>query len=206
SRDHPGSTSESLMPRSATKRQSAPTELGALPEWNLADLYPAPESPLLRQDLDRADRDTKDFAGKWRGRLAGLPGGELAAAIAEYEALSDLLGRIGSYATLHYVGDTTDAARQKFYGDINQKLNDFTTRLILFELELNRIEDKDLGRALKVEALAHSRPWLDDLRKERPPQLEDRIEELFHEKSLPGWTAWNRLFDETLAALKFTVD
>src|SRR5262245_24020550 len=83
---HPGSTSESLMPRSATQRQSARAELGALPEWNLADLYPAPESPQLRQDLDRADRDTKQFAGKWRGRLAGLPGGELAVAIAEYEA------------------------------------------------------------------------------------------------------------------------
>src|SRR5262245_47773803 len=102
------STAESLMSRSATKRQSARAELGALPEWNLADLYPAPDSPLLRRDLDRADRDTKDFAGKWRGRLAGLPGGELAAAIAEYEALSDLVGRIGSYAALHYVGDTTD--------------------------------------------------------------------------------------------------
>jgi oligoendopeptidase F len=194
------------MPRSATKRQPESAELGALPEWNLADLYPAPDSPLLRQDLERADRDTKDFAGKWRGRLAGLPGGDLAAAIAEYEALSDLVGRIGSYATLYYVGDTTDAARQKFYGDINQKLNDLTTRLIFFELELNRIDDKDLEKSLQVETLAHYRPWLDDLRKERPHQLEDRIEELFHEKSLTGWTAWNRLFDETMAALKFTVD
>ena len=194
------------MPRSATKRQPDSAELGALPEWNLADLYPAPDSPLLRQDLERADRDTKDFAGKWRGRLAGLPGGDLAAAIAEYEALSDLVGRIGSYATLYYVGDTTDAARQKFYGDINQKLNDLTTRLIFFELELNRIDDKRLEEALQTPALAHYRPWLEDLRKERPHQLEDRIEQLFHEKSLTGWTAWNRLFDETMAALKFAVD
>jgi oligoendopeptidase F len=199
-------SSESQMPRSATKRQPARAELGALPEWNLADLYRAPDSPLLRQDLERADRDARSFAAKWRGRLADLPGGELAAAIADYEALSDLIGRIGSYATLHYVGDTTDPARQKFYGDINQKLNDLTTRLIFFELELNRIDEKHLGKALRVDALAHYRPWLDDLRKERPHQLEDRIEELFHEKSLTGWTAWNRLFDETLAALKFTVD
>ncbi len=62
-----------------------------------------------------------------------------------------MLGRIGSYATLYYVGDTTDAARQKFYGDINQKLNDLTTRLIFFELELNRIDDKDLEKSLQVE-------------------------------------------------------
>jgi oligoendopeptidase F len=194
------------MPRSAAASTSDRAELGALPEWNLADLYPAPDSSALRRDLERADRDTQSFAQKWQGRLADLPGAELAAAIADYEALSDLLGRVGSYASLYYVGDTTDPARQKFYGDINQRLNELTTRLIFFELELNRIDDKRLEEALQTPALAHYRPWLEDLRKERPHQLEDRIEQLFHEKSLTGWTAWNRLFDETMAALKFAVD
>jgi oligoendopeptidase F len=194
------------MPRSAAASTSDRAELGALPEWNLADLYPAPDSSALRRDLERADRDTQSFAQKWQGRLADLPGAELAAAIADYEALSDLLGRVGSYASLYYVGDTTDPARQKFYGDINQRLNELTTRLIFFELELNRIDDKRLAEALQTPALAHYRPWLEDLRKERPHQLEDRIEQLFHEKSLTGWTAWNRLFDETMAALKFAVD
>jgi oligoendopeptidase F len=193
------------MPRSAAATSDR-AELGALPEWNLADLYPAPDSSALSRDLERADRDTQSFAAKWQGRLADLPGAELAAAVADYEALSDLLGRIGSYASLYYVGDTTDPARQKFYGDINQRLNELTTRLIFFELELNRIDDKRLAEALETPALAHYRPWLEDLRKERPHQLEDRIEQLFHEKSLTGWTAWNRLFDETMAALKFTVD
>jgi len=194
------------MPRSAAATTSDRAELGALPEWNLGDLYPAPDSSALRRDLERADRDTQSFAQKWQGRLADLPGAELAAAIADYEALSDLLGRVGSYASLYYVGDTTDPARQKFYGDINQRLNELTTRLIFFELELNRIDDKRLEEALQTPALAHYRPWLEDLRKERPHQLEDRIEQLFHEKSLTGWTAWNRLFDETMAALKFAVD
>jgi oligoendopeptidase F len=194
------------MPRSAAATTSDRAELGALPEWNLADLYPAPDSSALRRDLERADRDTQSFAQKWQGRLADLSGAELAAAIADYEALSDLLGRVGSYASLYYVGDTTDPARQKFYGDINQRLNELTTRLIFFELELNRIDDKRLAEALQTPALAHYRPWLEDLRKERPHQLEDRIEQLFHEKSLTGWTAWNRLFDETMAALKFAVD
>ena len=194
------------MPAIAATETTDRAGLGALPEWNLADLYPAPDSPALGRDIARADRETQSFAEKWRGRLADLSGAELATAIAGYEALSDLLGRIGSYASLHYVGDTTDPARQKFYGDINQRLNDLTTRLIFFELELNRIDDRHLERALAVPALAHYRPWLEDLRKERPHQLDDRIEQLFHEKSLTGWNAWNRLFDETMAALKFKVD
>jgi oligoendopeptidase F len=180
--------------------------LGDLPEWNLADLYPAPDSPAFRSDLDRARALAAAFQAAWKGKLAGSPGEALAAAVRAYEALSDLIGRVGSYATLHYVGDTTDPARQKFYGDVNQALTEITTGLLFFELELNRIDDAVMAKALETPALAHYRPWLDDLRRERPHQLEDRIEELFHEKSLTGRGAFNRLFDETMASLKFDVD
>jgi oligoendopeptidase F len=182
-----------------------------LPEWNLDDLYPGPRSKELAADLERATREAKAFAESWRGKLAEIAatpeGGEtLGRAVKQYEALSDLLGRIGSYATLYYVGDTTDSERAKFYGDIQQKLTDISTRLLFFELELNRVDDEPMDRALAAPALARYRPWIDDLRKERPHQLEDRIEELFHEKALTGWTAWNRLFDETMSALRFNVE
>ena len=55
-------------------------------------------------------------------------------------------------------------------------------------------------------ALGHYRPWIEDVRKEKPYQLEDRVEQLFHEKSVTGRGAWNRLFDETMTSLRFTVD
>ena len=54
-------------------------------------------------------------------------------------------------------------------------------------------------------ALGHYRPWLEDIRKDKPYQLEDRIEQLFHEKSVTAYSAWNRLFDETIASLRFKV-
>ena len=73
--------------------------------------------------------------------------------------------------------------------------------LLFFTLELNRIDDAALERAMGDPALGHYRPWLEDVRKEKPYQLEDRVEELFHEKSVTGAGAWNRLFDETLGAL-----
>ena len=43
------------------------------------------------------------------------------------------------------------------------------------------------------------------MRKDKPYQLEDRVEQLFHEKSVTGYSAWNRLFDETIARLRFKV-
>jgi oligoendopeptidase F len=181
-------------------------KLGSLPEWNLADLYASPDDPAFAADLKRGEAEARRFAETYKGKLASLAGDELAQALKAYEALSDVLGRTGSYAQLHYVGNTTDPARAKFYGDASAKLTDISAILLFFELELNKIADDELAVKLKVPALAHYRPWIDNLRKEKPYQLDDKIEELFLEKSQTGYSAWNRLFDESLAEMRFTVD
>jgi oligoendopeptidase F len=185
---------------------AASSALGTLPEWNLADLYAAPNAPEFAADMKKGEAEAKVFATKYKGKLAGLDGAALAAALEDYEALSDLLGRTGAYAQLYYVGDTTDPKRAKFYGDVTAKMTEISTALLFFELELNRIEDAALEGAMQVKALAHYRPWIENLRKEKPHQLEDKLEELFLEKSQTGYSAWNRLFDETMADLRFTVD
>jgi oligoendopeptidase F len=187
-------------------QMTASAALGVLPEWNLADLYAGPDAPEFKADMDRGEADARAFAARYRGKLATLSGAELAQALKEYEALSDLLGRTGSYAQLYYVGDTTDPARGKFYGDVNARMTDIYALLLFFELELNRIDDAALNASMQVPALAHYRPWIENLRMEKPYQLDDRIEELFLEKSQTGAMAFNRLFDETIAGLRFVVD
>jgi oligoendopeptidase F len=185
---------------------AAAPNLGPLPEWNLADLYASPDAPEFAADMKKGEELSKAFAQKYRGKLASLGGGELAEALKDYEAISDLLGRTGSYAQLYYVGDTTDAKRGKFYGDVSAKLTEISTLLLFFELELNRIEDEALEKAMETPALAHYRPWIENLRKEKPYQLDDKLEELFLEKSQTSAAAFNRLFDETMAGLRFEVD
>jgi oligoendopeptidase F len=196
---------------SAVTTTPAEKDLGPLPEWDLSALYASPDSPLLAEDLVRAHREAEAFAAAWRGKLAGMvagpqDGARLAAVVNAYEALQELLGRLASFASLHYVGDTTDPARAKFYGDVQEKLTNASSQLLFFELELNRLDDALLEAALADPALSRYRPWLTDIRLEKPYQLEDRVEELFHEKSITGYSAWNRLFDETIAALRFQVD
>jgi oligoendopeptidase F len=191
-------------------RASETLPLGTLPEWNLGDLYPAMDSTELRRDLEMSAARASAFQDKWKGRLAAeaQKGGQgrLGEAVEEYEALEDLIGRIASYAGLLYAGDTSDPARAKLYGDVQQKLTDVGSHVLFFQLELNRIDDALVDRALDSDArLARFRPWILDLRKDKPYQLEDRIEQLFHEKSLTGRAAWNRLFDETMTALRFKV-
>jgi oligoendopeptidase F len=195
---------------SARKKLSKPAKLGDLPEWNLKDLYPALDSPEVKRDLDLADSECAAFEQDFKGRLAALAAAEgagaaLAKAIKRYEAIDDRLGRLVSYASLVYAGNTTDPVHAKFYGDIQERITAGSLHLLFFTLELNRIDDAQLEAAMRDPALGHYRPWIEDVRKEKPYQLEDRVEELFHEKSVTGYSAWNRLFDETIASLRFKV-
>ncbi|HEX3504951.1 MAG TPA: M3 family oligoendopeptidase [Xanthobacteraceae bacterium] len=184
--------------------------LGRLPEWNLNDLYTGLDDPAIKRDLDRADADCIAFEEAYKGKLAALAsasdgGKQLAETVSRYEAIDDLMGRIGSYAGLVHAGDTLDPARTKFYGDVQERMTAASTHLLFFTLELNRIEDAILEKAMDAPALGHYRPWLEDVRRYKPYQLEDRVEQLFHEKSVTGYSAWNRQFDATIANLRFKV-
>jgi oligoendopeptidase F len=190
-------------------QSSASADLGDLPQWDLTDLYPAMDAPEVTADLKEALDRSKTFEASYKGRLAELTKDNVAAlvtAIRAYEDLEDLMGRLISFAGLVYAGNTIDPASQKFYGDVQEQITTASSHLLFFMLEMNVIDDAVMDAALNDEHLAHYRPWIEDLRKDKPYQLEDRVEQLFHEKSVTGSSAWNRLFDETMASLKFEVD
>jgi oligoendopeptidase F len=185
----------------------AVSALGSMPEWDLSDLYPDPKSPKVVTDIAEARSRSKDLKERYQGKIAGLgrDGAALAEAVAAYESLSDLIGRLGSYAGLLYAADTSDPDRAKFYGDIQEQITVISSDLLFFELELNKIEDADLAAALQVPALAKYKPWLDDLRKEKPYQLDETLEKLFLEKAMTSRSAFDRLFNETMTGLRFEV-
>ena len=181
-------------------------KLGVLPEWDLTDLYPGMDSPDLAADMERAEEACKKISRCYEGKLAGLSGNELAAAIAEYEAIDRTLGRVMSFAGLLYYQNTSDPQRAKFMGDIQGRVTVLTQPLVFFSLEMNRIDGKALEAALAESAdLMRYKPWLDRLRVMRPHQLSDELEKFLHDQSVVGATAWNRLFDETMAGLTFDV-
>ena len=196
--------------KSAVRRGVRPQSAGRrrLPEWNLEDLYSGLADPAIKRDLDRADVECAAFEDAYRGKLAGFAaaadgGATLGAAVRRYEAIDDLMGRLSSFAGLIHAGDTLDPARTKFYGDVQERLTAASIHLLFFTLELNRIDDAILDKAMADPALGHYRPWLEDVRRYRPYQLEDRVEQLFHEKSVTTYSAWNRHFDATIANLRF---
>jgi oligoendopeptidase F len=176
-----------------------------LPLWDLTDLYDGTESAALRRDLEESKARAAAFRGEYAGKLEGLSATELAQALAQYEVIEEVLGRIMSYAQLLFSGDGSDPKISRFYQSMNEKVTDISSDLLFLTLELNRLDEQALSAKLADSALASWKPWLDDLRIFKPHQLSDEIERLLHEKEVTGASAWSRLFDETMAALRVPV-
>ncbi|MBL1234796.1 MAG: M3 family oligoendopeptidase [Rhodobiaceae bacterium] len=186
------------------------TQQDALPVWDLSALYEEPVEPKVAKDIATVAQGAKDFSAKYKGQVSSLAqagsGEALAAAIGEFEALEEILGRLYSYAGLLYATDTTAPAHGKLYGDVQAQAALISADMLFFTLELNGIEDAPLETLMAdCAALGRYRPWLRDLRLEKPYQLDDAQERLLLEKSVTGRSAWNRLFDDTMARLRFDV-
>ena len=178
---------------------------GGLPAWDLGDLYPGRDSARLAEDLALAESEAIAFAARHRGKLGDLAPDAFGAAIATYERLDERLARMTSYADLTYAGDQSDPAIGRFYQTIQERVNAIATHTLFFTLEINRLSDGDLAAKLASPAVARYAAWLRELRAFRPHQLEDELEKLLHEKHVTGRAAWTRLFDETMAGLRFPV-
>lgn len=182
-------------------------ELGPLPEWDLSALYSGPEDPAITRDMDQVSAEAAAFAERYEGKLASLDAAGFLECIREYEAIQTRAGRVMSYVGLRHYQNTLDPARAKAYGDAETRITEATTPLVFFSLELNRLEDAHLEALLAADPdLARYRPVLDRIRAMKPYQLSDELERFLHDQSVVGAAAWNRLFDETMAGLTFTVD
>ncbi|MGO1120118.1 M3 family oligoendopeptidase [Rhodovibrionaceae bacterium A322] len=185
---------------------AADQALGTLPEWDLTDLFPSSDGPELQEALARLTEEATAFRKDFEGRVADLSGAELGGAIARCEALEESLGRVTSYAQLVYSGNISDPENARFFQSMQEKATALSSELLFFTLEINKLDDDQLTALMSDASLAAYEPWLRDLRSFRPHQLPDEHEKLLHEKQITGRSAWNRLFDETMAGLTFELD
>ena len=181
-------------------------DLGKLPVWDLRDLYPAPDAPEVMRDFEWLETACADFATRYEGKLAELDAAGMLDCVLAYEEIDITAGRLMSYPGLRYYQMTTDSARAKFMADAQDRVTVATTPLVFFSLELNRLDDAHLDGLLGADpALGRYRPVFERMRALRPHQLSDELERFLHDQSTVGAAAWNRLFDETMAGLSFTV-
>jgi oligoendopeptidase F len=193
-------------PRPLFDKDSRGGGLGNLPEWDLSDLYTAPDAAEVKRDMDWLEKACAEFAADYEGKLAIQKADGMLTCIRRYEKIEGIAGRIMSYAGLRYYQNTVDAARAKFMADCQDKITTFTTALVFFSLEFNRIpEDAYIKTFSANPDIARYKPVFDRMRAMRPYQLSDELEKFLHDQSTVGAAAWNRLFDETMAGLTFPV-
>ncbi|GAB5389777.1 MAG: M3 family oligoendopeptidase [Alphaproteobacteria bacterium] len=177
-----------------------------LPHWDLTDFYASPDAPEVEADFARAKTMADALVASWRGTLDKRDGDQLATAMQDYQALDELLARLASYASLLYAGDMSDETIAAFQADVNDRVTDLSGQVIFFTLELNALSEERLDALYAdSDALQHWRPWLNQLRQWRPHQLDEKLEQLFNDKSTTSRSAWVRLFDETMARMRFTI-
>ena len=180
--------------------------LGELPEWDLDDLYPSPDSKRISEDIGWLKVECKAFASDYEGKLSSLTANNMLMCIKRYEKIEMVSGRIMSYAGLRYYQKTTDETRTKFLTDNQDKITNITSDLIFFSLEINKLVEHKLNALLKTNAdLRRYKPIFDRLRSMRSHQLNKELELYIHDLSTVGSSSWNRLFDETITGLEFRI-
>ena len=194
------------LPRPVFDANASAKAFGELPDWDLRDLYAAPDAPGFASDLDRVQSKSADFASSYQGKLDSLDAAGLLACVLAYEEISRIAGRVMSYTGLRYSQNTMDPARAKQLADAEVRVTDATAPLVFFSLEFNRLDENHLQKLLNENAdLARYQPVFRRMRAMKRYQLSDEIERLLHDQSVVGASAWNKLFDETMAGMAFTV-
>ena len=194
------------IPTFDSEHAKGSSELGQLPDWNLSDLYTSTDAQELESDLNWLEKECDKFAKDYEGKLKLLSANEMLNCVVRNEKISSISGRIISYAGLRYYQKTTDADRAKFLSDMQEKITVFTTKLVFFSLEINSLEDELLEKLfLENVELSRYKPIFEKIRALKPYQLSDEIEKFLHDLGIVG-DAWEKLFDETIAGLKFKID
>jgi oligoendopeptidase F len=173
--------------------------------WDLSDLYSGREDPRLSSDLSQSLERAASLGQRFRGRVASLSAGELAAAVAEYEAILEMAGRAGTFAYLDWSTGTEDPPRGALLARL-QEHSALQQRLLFLELEWAQVPDERAKELLSSPELSHHRFWLLLSRRYRPHLLSEPEEKILAEKGVTGRAAWVRLFEELHSAARYELD
>jgi oligoendopeptidase F len=174
--------------------------------WDLSDLYSGGDDPRIEQHVEETDSAAAAFRERYYGRVAELSPAELLEAIEERERIESIFTRAIYFAHLQYATDMTDSPRGALVARLTEKGATIDTQLLFFGLELAELEDEQADVFLASDELEHWRHWLRNIRKFRPHVLTEPEEKILTEKAVSGFSAWDRLYDELLGAIKVDLD
>jgi oligoendopeptidase F len=175
-------------------------------EWDLGPLVGGDGADGATRLLEEARERARAFAEQHAGRVAELDGEALRDAMHELEAINDLVGRAGSYASLRFSTDTADPERGALLQLVQERATEIQTLLLFFELEWAALDDAAAESLLAADGLDFCRHYLRSARRYRPHLLSEPEEKVLAEKSIASQAAWARLFGELVSALRIDLN
>ncbi len=179
------------------------SQSAALVRWDLSDLYASPDDPRIAADMASVRVAAAAFQAAYKGRVASLSAAEVARALADFETLQEILGRLGSYAYLDWSTATEDPKRGKLLQQITEFGSEAGTYLVFWDVEYMAVPDATVQAWLAAPETARYRYHLESSRRYQPHILSEAEEHVLMKKSVTGAQAWVRYFDETLGAARF---
>jgi len=177
--------------------------------WDLRDLYSGVDDPNIGRDLDSALKRAQAFESAYRGKIdvpGGSPADALLAAVREMEGMSEQMDKPLIYASLVHAAKTDDPKHGALLARTREQRTVINKHLIFFDLEWVKVADEAVRRLLAEPSLARYRHYLEQKRAWRPHYLSEPEEKILEEKAVTGRAAFVRLFDETVASLRFAFE
>ncbi|MFQ3650431.1 MAG: M3 family oligoendopeptidase [Gemmataceae bacterium] len=173
--------------------------------WNLSDLYAGVDDPQIDADLNAAHERAIAFEATYRGKVGQTPAA-LLTAVTEMESIYEQMDRSASYASLVHAAKTDDPRHGALVAKTRERRTAINKHLIFFDLEWVAIDDAQAEALLQDPSLSRYRHYLRQKRVWKPHYLSEAEEKILEEKANTGKAAFMRLFDETAAGLRFTVE
>lgn len=172
------------------------------PSWSLNDLYKGKDDPELKNDLDKLKNRAEKFQKNYTGKLKGISPEKFAIALSEYESISELDGKISSYARLLSCENLSNEENARFAQRIREISAECGTNILFFTLEINSLSEDEINYLLKDKAVEHYRPYIENVRLFKPHDLSNQVEQILMEKDTVSYAAFVRVYDETVAAMR----
>jgi oligoendopeptidase F len=174
--------------------------------WDLSDLYVGVDDPAIEADISQVNEQAETFAATYRGKVTTLDNEGLHEAIAEFESITEMAYKLGSFAQLLWSTNTGNAQ----YGALMQRIREWGSqlqqKLVFFELEWTNAPDDFAQRMMQHPVLGHYKHWLETTRRYQPHRLSEPEEKILSEKSVTGRGAWMRFFSEYMGNLRYLFD
>ena len=171
--------------------------------WDLQPLYPAADSPEIQRDMFRCREMAETLAAEVAGRVADLDAEAINRVVAQLEEIDTLLARLGTFAFLHFITQTGDAAASALLQQVEELEATVGKLTVFFRLEWNRLSGETAERYLEQPVLRRYGHYLRTMRQFAPHQLSAKEEELLQELRPVGRSAWNLLFEKLLGQMRF---